>query len=76
MIELPHSPLIKYTATDLEDNSAAFGEAVAYKKLDYKVCSMTLAPFHPSALVGSACKSRQSIVQTSAAARFSHLYDL
>ena len=49
VIELPHSPLIKYTATDLEDNSAAFGEAVAYKKLDYKVSSMTHAPLfsHP-----------------------------
>ncbi len=37
VIELPHSPLIKYTATDTTDNSAAFKQAVAYKKLDYKV---------------------------------------
>lgn len=37
MIELPHTPLVKYTATDTEDGQAAFAENLAHKKLDYKV---------------------------------------
>ena len=55
LIEQPFSPLIKYTATDLLDDSAAFGEAIAYKKLDYKVRICWITPFS-NTLAMNACK--------------------
>ena len=36
-VRTPHTVLLRYTATDTEDNEAAFMQAVSHNKLEYKV---------------------------------------